>query len=262
MVIAKALRITRRAAGAAAKEFVLECDCFRAEPEALTCIIGLNGSGKSTLLRVLSGRLKPDAGDIWLDGTLLRMLTRYELKQRTVCIEPGDTEQMVQNLRVQDHVAAALRIGGQKLPFFHRGLRVRDAVSGFLLPEWLEEALSRLAQKRIAELSSGEKQAVRLAMCLLQNRRVIFADESTANLDVKNASAFFWSLNRIARDREATVVVVTHDLALAAEFASALYIVGHHRVTPLDLTSLPSTSNRAQAFKEALLQDSGRISSI
>jgi len=253
VVEARDLKITLRGVASVGTEFTLECSHFLAAPGTLTCIIGLNGSGKSTLLRILYGKETPQEGTIHIDSKPLKELTKRQIRRMVAWIEPGDTDQMVRSLRVQDHVAAALRLAGGRLPLLHRSLDVRNALSVAKLPSWLVDSVSAISQKRVGELSSGQKQAVRLALCFLQHKRIIFADESTSNLDLRSAVDFFNSLKVSTAEVGTTAVVVTHDLSLAAKFAQTVYLVRDHNVAPFDTAPFPGINDKIEAFRSALL---------
>jgi len=186
---------------------VLTCPDFLANPSEITCVIGRNGSGKSTLLRTLGGIIKPEKGKILINNN------GENLKGRCTWLEASD--QLVPFLSVQDHLRAA----SNKRDYS------RYPIDG-------EENLLDTAS-RISDLSTGQRQALRLEMCFLNHRAVILADESTANLDPINGKSAFEVFEGIVKKEKISAIFVTHDLFLASKYAKRIYIVADGKVLQL-----------------------------
>ncbi|MDD2605849.1 MAG: heme ABC transporter ATP-binding protein [Desulfobacteraceae bacterium] len=180
-------------------------------------VIGPNGSGKTTLLRLILGSLTPRAGDITVFGRPLAGYSRRELARRIALVPQGSVP--VFSYAVEEIV----RMG--RAP--HLGLL------GFEAAEDLDEAsraiaavgLQALARRPLDQLSGGEQQRVWIARALCQQPRLMLLDEPTAALDMGHQLQIMRLLARLRRERKMTVVMVSHDLNLAAMFATRMLLI-------------------------------------
>jgi iron complex transport system ATP-binding protein len=184
-------------------------------------VIGPNGSGKTTLLRLMLGSLKPQTGDILVFGRPLGGYSRRELARRIALVPQGSAP--VFSFKVEEIV----RMG--RAP--HLGwLGFENAVD-------LEEAaraiaavgLDSLANRPLDRLSGGEQQRVWIARALCQQPRLMLLDEPTAALDMGHQLQIMRLMARLRRDRKMTVVMVSHDLNLAAMFATRMLLLHRGR---------------------------------
>jgi iron complex transport system ATP-binding protein len=185
----------------------------------LTVVVGPNGAGKSTLLGALSGDVAPARGSVRLDGRELRDWSPQRLARRRAFLAQSN-----------------------EVSF---GFTVREVVTMGRHPWDTHEDLSRdhevvatslartdtlgLADRSFRELSGGEKARVSLARVLAQDTHVVLLDEPTAALDLRHTEEVLALATRLARDGRA-VVVVAHDLSLAATHADRLVVVAEGRV--------------------------------
>lgn len=170
----------------------------------LNLLMGPSGSGKSTLLAVLSGLLHPEAGtvsalghDMWGMSDLER--EQFRLKHCSYIFQGYN---LFPALTARQQLEVVLRWG--------------EGVSSSVAAERAERVLAQLglshrAHLRPAQLSGGEKQRVAIARALVKEPAFIFADEPTSALDWDNGKQVMDLLQECARDRGATVLVVTHD---------------------------------------------------
>lgn len=188
----------------------------------IVAIMGPSGSGKSTLLHCLAGILRPDAGTVTYFGRDLGAMSesdrsRLRLTEFGFVFQHG---QLVPDLPGDENVA---------LPLLLRGEPRRTAIA--TAREWLDalnvtEAIGKLP----GELSGGQAQRVALARAFAIEPRVIFADEPTGSLDSLAGEGVMELLVDAARDRGASVVIVTHDARVAA-YAGREIMVRDGRVT-------------------------------
>lgn len=172
-------------------------------PGELTLIVGPSGSGKSTLLSMLSGLLRPDAGQVVALKQDLWTLTESELDSFRLhhCGFIFQGFNLFNALSALENVVLALQYLGVAADEAFR--RARQVLS--------EVGLEGRAHLRPAELSGGEKQRVAIARALVKSPHFIFADEPTSALDKQNGQIVIDLLKDIAHNHDATVLGVTHD---------------------------------------------------
>ncbi len=177
-------------------------------PASETAIIGRSGCGKSTLLNLISGIDRPDSGRVIFDGVDLGALAepaRTVFRRRKV----GFVYQffnLLPTLNVEENVRLVLSLDGIGAAEARR--RSRAILERVGLGERL--------QSPVDVLSGGEQQRVALARALVHEPALLLADEPTGNLDEATAAQLAPLLRELARERGATVVLVTHDRQLAA----------------------------------------------
>ena len=183
---------------------------------AVTVIVGPNGCGKSTLLRALGRLLRPQAGEVLLDGRDLRQVPTREVATLLALLP--------QSPQAPEGVTAADLVGRGRYP--HQGLLRRwtaaddDAVAAAMAAT---DTLD-LADRPVAELSGGQRQRVWIAMALAQQTDLLLLDEPTTFLDVTHQVEVLDLLTDLNR-RGATVVAVLHDLNLACRYADHLVLM-------------------------------------
>jgi iron complex transport system ATP-binding protein len=190
-------------------------------PGALTVLVGANASGKSTLLRGLARLLPPLAGRVTLDGADLAGLPTRTVA-RTVGVLP-QSPVAPEGIRVADLVAYG------RYPHHSVFQSRRSDDDAVVAAALAATATADLAGRRVAELSGGQRQRVWISMVLAQQPHVLLLDEPTSALDVAHQVEVLDVLrDEVARGR--TVVVVLHDLTLAARYADELVVLADGRL--------------------------------
>ena len=187
------------------------------EAGTITGILGPNGSGKTTLVRLASAALRPTAGRIEIFGTDIASLPSRE-RARLVAVVPQETYPVF-DFSVEEIV----RMG--RAP--HLGLFGLEAPSDRKIAR---DAMARCEVTHVSErsfraLSGGERQRVMLARALAQEARLLLLDEPTAFLDLKHRLAVYTLLGRLHVEHGLTVVVVSHDINLAARYCDRLVLL-------------------------------------
>jgi putative ABC transport system ATP-binding protein len=175
----------------------------------LVAIMGPSGSGKSTLLHILGGIEPPTAGEIWIDGQNLAGLNDLELtllRRRRIGFV-FQSFNLVPTLSVMENVT---------LPLILDGISAREAEPR------AQECLTRVGMSHRlrhlpSQLSGGEQQRVAIARALVIQPSLILADEPTGNLDSARGRGITQLLADVAHQGQQTVVVVTHDMRVAAK---------------------------------------------
>ncbi|WP_432926289.1 ABC transporter ATP-binding protein [Microbispora sp. CA-135349] len=174
----------------------------------IVAITGPSGAGKSTLLHCLAGIVRPESGEVVLDGRRIDTLPEAELTKLRresfgVVFQFGE---LVPELTAAENVALPL--------LFNRHGR-QEAMT--VAARWLARLeVSDCADQRTGELSGGQRQRVALARALVTGPRVVFADEPTGALDTFGGEQVMNALIGTARASRTAVVLVTHDNRVAA----------------------------------------------
>jgi putative ABC transport system ATP-binding protein len=177
-------------------------------PGEIVAVVGPSGSGKSTLLHCLAGIFPPDSGTVTFDGTRLDRLTdaaRTKLR-RTLFGFVFQFGQLVPELTAIDNIALPLLLDGVPR-------RSAYARAGTWFPRLEIDGLER---RRTGELSGGQAQRVAVGRALATMPKVLFADEPTGSLDSLTGEKVMDLMVGIARAEGSAVVLVTHDVRVAA----------------------------------------------
>jgi iron complex transport system ATP-binding protein len=184
----------------------------------LVAIVGPNGAGKSSLLRALAGALAPLGGSVAIDGVPAPALSPASLARR-VAFVPAE-EHADGDVTVREAVELG-RLAHR--PWWRWSGEARDE-------QIIDDALARVAldgdaERRIATLSSGERQRVWIASALAQRAATMLLDEPTSHLDLAGAYATLDLLHALAAEGT-SIAVVLHDLNLAVVSADRIVLVG------------------------------------
>ncbi|MGC8716512.1 MAG: ABC transporter ATP-binding protein [bacterium] len=186
-------------------------------PGELVGLLGPNGSGKTTLIRTLSKTLKPVAGTVSLDGKLLDELSYREIAKK-IGVVPQETV-----LDFAFTVYEIVMMGRNPYVSRLQGETKEDE-------EIVKEAMSLtntlgLAERRITELSGGEKQRVILARALAQNPKILLLDEPTSHLDVTYQIEMLNLIRELVKRKGISALAAIHDPNLAAQFCDKIILM-------------------------------------
>ncbi len=182
-------------------------------PAEFVAIVGQSGSGKSTLLHVLATLDAPDQGEIHYEGNRIDNLPahgRDVLRNRHFGMV-FQFYHLLPELTALENVMLPLLIRCSALQYFRQREAIRKKAAALLD----NMCLSHRVLHRPAQLSGGEMQRVAIARALMSEPRILFADEPTGNLDRESGDGILRILCDLKRDTGITIVMVTHDHAIA-----------------------------------------------
>ncbi|WP_007024023.1 ABC transporter ATP-binding protein [Saccharomonospora iraqiensis] len=188
-------------------------------PGRITVIVGANGCGKSTLLRGLARLLAPRSGSVLLDGHDLARLPTKTVARRLGLLP--------QQPIAPDGITVADLVGRGRHPHQRWFRQFTDADAAAIDSALAATGVAELADRPVDELSGGQRQRVWIALALAQEPEVMLLDEPTAHLDLAHQIDVLELLTGLNAASGRTVVLVLHDLGLAARYA-------HHLVAMRD----------------------------
>ncbi len=191
---------------------------LRVEAGELVAIVGQSGAGKSTLLHILGALDAPSAGTVYCASTNVAELKSRQATafRNRVIGYVWQFHYLLPEFTAQENVA---------MPLLAQGQNRKEALA--MAGNWLREVgLEDRRDHRPGELSGGEQQRVALARALVNNPRLLLADEPTGDLDEQTAGQVFDLLQRLHANYHLTSVVVTHNMDLAARCTRVLRLEG------------------------------------
>jgi putative ABC transport system ATP-binding protein len=196
-------------------------------PGELVALYGPSGSGKTTLIQLVAGLKAPDSGSILVQGRdvvhMSRKETRnYRLRELGIVMPPSSLQ----------GGAKAITTACLKLTSLVGARAARRQIAPLMVELGLVDRMGH----RIAQLSMGERQRVSIALALSCDPALVLADEPTASLDRENTKKVLGLLRRLCHEKDAALLVVTHDPEAAA------YADRVHELRDGRLVELPSTA--------------------
>ena len=185
------------------------------EPGKCYAIIGRSGSGKTTLLSLMAGLDLPAEGEIIVDGKSTKEWDRNRMRREAVSVIYQNYN-LFPLLTVQENICYPLEL--KKIPRKEAERLFREVRDRVDLPAEYDKRFP-------SHLSGGEQQRVAIARTLAQGCKIILADEPTGNLDSANSRNIVEILRSLAHDDSCTVIIVTHDPAVAEQADTVLQML-------------------------------------
>lgn len=180
-------------------------------------VIGPNGSGKTTLMKMIAGLIRPQTGDIAINGKSIRKYRRKALARRIAFVPqqiPMDFPFVVEDMVL---FGRSPHLGTFGLTSAED---VRHARQAMAFTE-----VAHLSRRRLNQLSGGECQRVFIARAICQNPEIMILDEPTASLDIAHQLRIMDMMEKMKKEKDITVIMVSHDVNLAAMYADTLMLI-------------------------------------
>ncbi len=185
------------------------------EKPGLYCIVGPNGVGKSTLIKCMNRILSPTSGDITIDGKSISDMDLKEISSRIAYV-PVTSEECF-SMPVMDAILLG-RYNKSKWRTSEKDIEMADRAMEMM-------GIRELSMRNYTELSAGQHQKVNLARGIVQETEMLLLDEPTANLDVKHQIYVSELLRALAVQENMIVVMISHDLNIAAKYSHEVIVM-------------------------------------
>ncbi len=230
---------------------------FNVENGKILSILGPNGSGKTTLLKVIAGILKPDIGEVIVNGKNFLKMQRREMAKLIAYVpqnfEPGF------DFTVFDIVSMGR--------FPHKALLETLDDVDYEKIEWALKVtgLEDLKMKSIREISGGERQRTIIAMALAQDAQIILMDEPTSNLDIRYQLNMLELIKNMVKEGR-TIILTMHDVNLSIRYSDEVIVLSEGEIyskgKPDDIIDEKTIENVYGIKTKILRNGSNRISYI
>lgn len=176
----------------------------------LIALIGRNGKGKTTLLKTLLGILPKLEGEILINGNPLEEISNIDLSKQIALVLTG--RNFDSNLYVKDVLALG------RTPYLGLSFKLSETDSDVINRVVEQVQIKHFLNRKLSDLSDGEKQKILLARALVQETSVIILDEPTAHLDNPNRHELFQFLKQLASEKSKLIILSTHEVNLARQY--------------------------------------------
>lgn len=184
-------------------KLVLDKLNFSCEKGTVNVLIGLNGSGKTTLIKTIAGLLENYQGEVFIDGENLKSLSIKERAKKMAYV--SQRSNAVDDFPVLDYLlfGTVNKMNFYQSPKKEDKKRVLDCAKQF--------GITHLIDKKLGELSGGERQIVSICAAIVQDTNLVILDEPTSALDIKNQHAVLSIIKKIAKEQGKTFILSSHN---------------------------------------------------
>ena len=204
---------------------VLKDVSFSVEKSEFFILIGPNGSGKTTLLKILSRTLPFQNGTLDIEGMPMHRYSRRALARIIALVPQSVPEDLPFTVRELILMARSPRMG---LLGLERDHDIRHAEEAMAFTQ-----VENLAERKMDQLSGGERQRVFIARAICQEPEIILLDEPTAALDLAHQVRIMDLMEKLREEKSLTVIMVSHDINLAAMYGNRLMLLKKGRIVKL-----------------------------
>lgn len=203
-------------------KFLLKDISFNVESKELIGIIGPNGSGKTTLLRAITRQLRPKKGNVIFKGEDIWQIDLKEFAKNIAVVSQNPSMNF---MTVAEFVLLGRIPYFTKLQFLETKHDLEVAKKALVLTDTL-----KFKERRLDELSGGERQLVFISRALAQEPQLLLLDEPTTHLDITHQVAILDLIKKLNKELGLTVIMVLHDLNLASEYCQRLTLINAGRI--------------------------------
>lgn len=221
-------------------------------PGDFVTVIGSNGAGKSTLMNIVSGVLRPDAGEVWIEGTAVNSVAEHKRSRWIGRVFQDPMAGTAPNMTIQENLAIAYSRGKS------RGLRLGVTKTR---RAFFQDKLSKLGiglesrlNAKVGLLSGGERQALSLLMATFTEPKILLLDEHTAALDPSRAELITRLTKEVVQELKLTTLMVTHNMEQAIRLGNRLIMMDKGRI----ILDIPA-GEKQDLTVEKLLQEFAKI---
>ncbi len=232
---------------------VLKGVTFKAKSGEILGILGQNGCGKTTLLKCMNTTLSPNSGCIMVDDNCVQDMSKKEIAKKMAFVT--QTTSVTFPFTVYETIMM-----GRYSRIDALGSETEKDVE--VVYEAMEETeVVQFADRYIDELSGGERRRVMIARALVQEPEILLLDEPTLHLDINHQFDLMELIQRLARTRNMLVVLVTHDIILAARYCDRVIIMTDGEIAAAGTTrETINSENLKNIFEiEAEIKDDDRF---
>ncbi|MDR3282499.1 MAG: ABC transporter ATP-binding protein [Candidatus Methanoplasma sp.] len=199
------------------KHPVLKSVSFAADVGEVVGIIGQNGCGKTTLLKCINSLHSPTSGEVRLDGVPVGAMSKKDIARKVAFVTQSA------GMTFPFSVFDTIMMGRYPWTDFESNTREHNA--DVVYRAMRDSGTLPFADRQINELSGGEMRRVMIARALAQEPEILLLDEPTLHLDISHQFDLMELINKLAKDKGITILIVTHDIVLAARYCSRIMIL-------------------------------------
>ena len=203
-------------------KLVLDKLNFSCGKGTVNVLIGLNGSGKTTLIKTIAGLLENYQGEVFIDGKNLKGLSIKERAKKMAYV--AQRSNAVDDFPVLDYLlfGTVNKMNFYQSPKEEDKKRVLDCAKQF--------GITHLLDKKLGEISGGERQIVSICAAIVQDTNLVILDEPTSALDIKNQHAVLSIIKRIAKEQGKTFILSSHNPNHALYLSSNVFLLRHGKI--------------------------------
>ena len=203
-------------------KLVLDKLNFSCEKGTVNVLIGLNGSGKTTLIKTIAGLLENYQGEVFINGKNLKGLSIKERAKKMAYV--AQRSNAVDDFPVLDYLlfGTVNNMNFYQSPKEEDKKRVLDCAKQF--------GITHLLDKKLGEISGGERQIVSICAAIVQDTNLVILDEPTSALDIKNQHAVLSIIKRIAQEQGKTFILSSHNPNHALYLSSNVFLLRHGKI--------------------------------
>ena len=203
-------------------KLVLDKLNFSCEKGTVNVLIGLNGSGKTTLIKTIAGLLENYQGEVFIEGADLEGLSIKERAKKMAYV--AQRSNAVDDFPILDYLlfGTVNKMNFYQSPKKEDKKRVLDCAKQF--------GITHLLDKKLGEISGGERQIVSICAAIVQDTNLVILDEPTSALDIKNQHAVLSIIKRIAKEQGKTFILSSHNPNHALYLSSNVFLLRHGKI--------------------------------